>query len=119
MWILLNTGTTVTMLKCLQKYSEDFRGGLHALKIKPVWLEIEPDTEPYHARPFLIPHSLEGTTKQEMNRLESIGILQKNHDSEWAAPTFVIQKKTGHVRILTKFCQLNKVIKRNHFFYQK
>ena len=50
-----------------------------------------------------------------MNRLESIGVLEKNHDSAWAAPTFVVPKKTGDVRIVTNFCKLNKVIKRKPF----
>ena len=103
------------MLKCLQKYPQAFKGGLRTLKIKTVRLEIEPDTEPYHARPFQVSHSLEGTTRWEVNRLESIGVLEKNHDSEWAAPTFVVPKKTGNVHIVTNFRQLNKVIKRKPF----
>ena len=103
------------MLKCLQKYPQAFKGGLSTLKIKPIRLEIKADTEPYHARPFQVPCSLEGTTKREINRLETIGVLEKKHSSEWAAPTFVIPKETGDVRIVTNFCQLNKVIKRKSF----
>ena len=30
------------------------------------------------------------------------------NDSEWAAPTFVVPKKTGNVCILTDFHELNK-----------
>ena len=107
------------MLKCLQRYPKAFQGRLSTLKIKPISLEIEPDAEPYHARPFLMPYSLEGTTKWEINRLESIGILEKNHHSEWAAPIFVVPKKTGDVRIVINFYKLNKEIKQKPFLSPK
>ncbi len=51
-------------------------------------------------------------TKAEIDRLESIGVFQKDHDSEWAAPTFIQPKKTGEIRILTDFRRLNDQIKR-------
>ena len=50
-----------------------------------------------------------------MARLTDIGVFKKAHDSEWAAPTFIQPKKTGDVRILTDFRQLNKYLKRKPF----
>ena len=44
-----------------------------------------------------------------------IGVLKKCHESEWAAPTFIQPKKTGDVRVLMDFRQLNKFLKRRPF----
>ena len=69
----------------------------------------------YHARTFPVPHSLERTTKVEVDRLTDIGVFEQRNDSEWAAPTFVQPKKTGDVRIPTDFRRLNTLLKRNPF----
>ena len=58
---------------------------------------------------------MEATTKKEVLRLTNIGVLKKNPNSEWAAPTLIQPKKTGDVRVLTDFRKLNAVIKRKPF----
>jgi hypothetical protein len=40
------------------------------------------------------------------------GVLAKDSNSEWAAPTFNIPKKEGTVHFVTDFRQLNKALKR-------
>jgi hypothetical protein len=54
-------------------------------------------------------------TKTEINRLTKIDIFEEAYDSEWAAPTFVKQQKTGNIRILTGFRGLNDCIIRTPF----
>jgi hypothetical protein len=44
-----------------------------------------------------------------------IYVFNRSSYSEWAAPTFIQAKKTGHVRILTDFRRLNAQIKRKPF----
>jgi hypothetical protein len=63
------------------------------LNIKPVRLELIDRANPYHARPFPVPQSLEVTTKTEMKRLTDIDVFNRSSDSEWAAPTFIQAKK--------------------------
>ena len=102
----------------LNQYPRLFKGGLGTLNVPPVKIEIRPLTQsekPYHARAFPIPHCYEETTHKEMKRLEKIGVFKCANDSEWAAPTFVVPKKTGDVCILTDFCELNKVMKRKPY----
>lgn len=42
------------------------------------------------------------------------GILrEKREDTEWAAPTFVVPTKNAGLRIVSKFRQLNRWIKRS------
>ena len=99
----------------LKKFPTLFSGGLGELKIRPISLELIEGAKPYHAKPFPVPKSLEVTTKKEVSRLTNIGVLKKDPNSEWAAPTFIQPKKTGDVRVLTDFRKLNAVIKRKPF----
>mgnify|MGYP002063084857 CR=1 FL=1 len=111
----LNLEEKKLLKEMLKRHTELFSGGLGTLNIKPVKLELKPGATPYHARSFPVPKSLEATTKREIDRLESVEVLRKSHNSEWAAPTFVQPKKTGDVRILTDFRKLNDVLVRKPF----
>ena len=48
--------------------------------------------------------------KTEIKRLEGIGVLERNSNSKHAAPTFILKKKTGNIRILTDFQKLNAML---------
>jgi hypothetical protein len=78
-------------------------------------LELRADIKPYHSRPFPVPQSLYSTTKTEIKWLIKIRVLKMDHESEWAARTFVQPKKTGDVQILTDFRKLNETICRKPF----
>jgi hypothetical protein len=100
----------------LHQFSVLFGGGLGTLKICPIQLELRADAKPYHSMPFPVPQSVYSTTKTEIERLIKIGILKLDHESEWAAPTFVqSSKKTSDVRMLTDFRKLNEAICRKPF----
>ena len=105
------------MYSLLSSHPELFKGGLGTINVAPVKLELNNDLDhtPYHARAFPVPHCYEATTRKEIDRLCAIGVIAKCNDSEWAAPTFIQPKKTGDVRVLTDFRELNKHIKRNPF----
>jgi hypothetical protein len=99
----------------LKKYPILFGGGLGLLRIKPVHLTLRKDAKPVHARAFPVPQALMKPTKTEVNRLTNIDVFEKAYDSEWAAPTFVKQKKTGDIQILTDFRGLNNCLIRTPF----
>ncbi|MGL5934057.1 MAG: reverse transcriptase family protein, partial [Cetobacterium sp.] len=50
-------------------------------------------------------------TKKEIDRFCDIVIMERNHNSDWAAPTFIQPKKTGDIRVLTDFRKLNLAVK--------
>jgi hypothetical protein len=50
----------------LKKFPTLFGGGLGMLNIKPVKLELIDGANPYHARPFPVPQSLEATKKRRL-----------------------------------------------------
>ncbi len=101
--------------KALNRHTKLFQGGLGVLKVPPVRLELEKDAKPYHAKAYPIPHAFQHTTRKEIDRLTEIGVLERNSDSEWAAPTFVQPKKTGDVRVLTDFRRLNAFLRRKPY----
>jgi hypothetical protein len=99
----------------LKKYHILFGGGLGLLRIKPVHLTLREDAKPVHARVFPVPQALMKPTKTEVSRLTNIDVFEKAYDSKWAAPTFIKQKKTGDIRILTDFRALNSCLIRTPF----
>ena len=99
----------------LYQYESLFEGRLGLWDTPPITLELEEGAKPFHARAFPIPHIHEATVRKEVERLCKEGVLEKDSDTEWAAPTFIIPKKEGTVRLVTDFRQLNKALKRKPF----
>ena len=81
----------------LFKHESLFEGKLGLWDTPPVHLELEANAKPFHARAFPIPHIHEATIRKEVERLCKEGVLEKDSDSQWAAPTFIIPKKEGTV----------------------
>ena len=82
---------------------------------KPVHFELKPGSKPYHAKPFPIPKAYENLTKEECKRFSKDTIWHHTLDSTWAAPSFIVPKKTGDVRVVTDFRELNKCIVRKPY----
>ena len=62
-------------------------------------LKLKKDKLPKFHRPRPIPFSLRESVAQELNRLESEGVLKKVEHSKWAAPIVPVSKKDRKVRI--------------------
>ena len=101
--------------KILYQYESLFEGRLGLWDTPPITLELEEGAKPYHARAFPIPQIHEATVRKEVERLCKEGVLEKDSNSQWAAPTFIIPKKEGTVCLVTDFRQLNKALKRKPF----
>ena len=107
------------LIKTLKKFPELFSGGLGTIDIEPIHLEIEEGARPKHSKPYPVPKAYEKVTKKECMKFCDIGVLEEANHSQWAAPSFVQPKKTGDVRVLTDFRELNKVLIRKPYPYQK
>ena len=92
-----------------------FYGTLGIWKSKQVHSSLKKDAQPYHARPYQIPKSLERKVRLEIERLCKLGVLKKVKHSQWAAPNFVIPKKDETIRLISDFRELNKRIQRQPF----
>ena len=63
-------------------------------------IELLEGVKPYLAKPFPIPKIHEEKLKTEVNRLINIGLLKRNNNSKWAAPTFIFPRKNGTVNFI-------------------
>ena len=88
---------------------------LEPLTYHLLYFELKANAIPYHARPFPVPKAYENLTKEECRHFESDQIWYHTLDSVWAAPSFIVPKKTGDVRVVTDFRELNKWIIRKPY----
>jgi len=103
--------------KLLSNFGDLFNGTLvHTGRLpkfrKKVSLDLLPESQAFHSRPYPVPERHKAVFKEELERLVEIGVLSRCGPSEWLAPTFIIPKKDGRVRWVSDFRALNKCIKR-------
>ncbi len=55
------------------------------------------------------------TIIKEVERLYQLGVLERQPDSEWTLPSFIIPKKDKAVRFLNDFWEVNKRLIRTPF----
>ena len=111
----LTTQEQEELSQTLEAYPDMYQGAIGTLNIAPVHFELKKNARPYHARPFPIPKAYETLTKEECRRFAKDGIWHHTIDSVWAAPSFIVPKKTGDVRVVTDFRELNKWIVRKPY----
>jgi hypothetical protein len=81
------------LLQLLKKYKSLFDGTLGDWKIKPVSFQLKEGVSPYHGQAFPVPKVYEETIIKEVERMCKLGVLERQSASEWALPSFIIQKK--------------------------
>ena len=82
------------LLELLKSFSSNlFNGKVGLWAGEPYELPLKPDAKPYYSEPFPIARSQDAVTRREIARLEDLGVICKDVDSSWAAPTFVIPKR--------------------------
>ena len=78
----------------LSQHAQLFNGTLSKWEGDPYHVELREGVNPYHVTPYSILHAYERTLRMEVKRLCKVGVLRKINQSEWAAPTFIILKRT-------------------------
>ena len=77
----------------LDKYPILFDGKLGHYPHKKFHLDLEPHSQPVHAKPYAVPLTQESAFKKELNHLLETGVLRRCGPTEWASPMFIIPKK--------------------------
>ena len=103
------------LLQLLIKYESLFDGTLGDWKTKPVSFQLKEGSKPYHGRAFPVPKIHKEVLIREIERLCKLGVLERQQESEWASPSFIVPKKNGTVRFLSNFWEVNKRIVRTPF----
>jgi hypothetical protein len=94
-----------------------FSGKLGVYPHKKIHLDLKDGAESVHCKPFTVPCAHAEVFKQELERLQSIGVLDpvKVGATEHAYLSFIIPEKDGTVRWISDFRQLNKILRRKVF----
>ena len=86
--------------------------------MKPVEIELMPDTKPCARKFYNVPKAYKDITKTKINCLCTVNVFKKlSHttDSPWAASSVCQLKKTNDLCFLTDFREVNKYIQRKLF----
>ena len=81
------------------EYQEVFSDTLGTITPFRAKLSVKPTAQPKFFKPRSVPFALRERVESELDRLEQEGVLEKTHFSEWAAPTVVVPKPDGRLRL--------------------
>ena len=96
----------------LKKYNDVFAEGLGTMKHFQATLRVRPGTTPVFHRPRPIPFAVKDAVDKELERLQQAGIVEKVTHSDWAAPTVVVPKGDGQIRLCGDYkVTVNKSLK--------
>jgi hypothetical protein len=108
----LNSAKQERLFQLLNSHELLFNGKLGNWQEDTYDIDLKEDAKPYQAKAFPIPYVHLETLKAEVERLCELGVFKRVNRSEWAAPTFIIPKKIGSERFISKFRELNERIQR-------
>jgi hypothetical protein len=80
------------LLELFARYALLFDGTLGKIPNVKVHLELKPNSKPYCARAYKIPHHILEVVRKEVEECR-IGVLQADIHSEWGAPCLFRAKK--------------------------
>ena len=64
--------------------------------------------EPFHRKPYPVPHALQETVREEVENMLKMGIIEPS-ESPYASPIVLIDKKDGSKRFCIDFRTLNRI----------
>ena len=83
----------------LQQYAAVFKEELGTLTGFQAKLELKQDAQPKFSKARSVPYALKEPIKEELQRLENLGVIEKVSFSEWASPVVPVPKVNNHVRL--------------------
>ena len=111
-----DTGHTQDSNEFVKNFSEVFNG-LGKIKGDPVCIALKDGATPYHFNaPRRVALLLLDPFKEELNRMEELGLIQKiDKPTGWHQPIVVVPKANTKLRICIDLTKLNDQVKREHY----
>ncbi len=110
----VNSNVGVTRDELLNKHEEVFEGLGHMPG--KVHLEIKEDAKPVIMPPRHVPMAIKPKLKDELTRLEKLGVIKKvNNPTDWVSSMVTVVKPNGKLRVCIDPLHLNKALKHSHY----
>ena len=105
----------ITMESLKQQYPK-LCSGLGLVQ-RPYSIKLQPEAVPFSLHtPRRVPLPLMGKVKEEIDRMEKMGVITKIEEpTDWCAGMVVVPKKAGAVRICVDFTKMNESVCREKF----
>jgi hypothetical protein len=103
------------LVQLLVKFESLFDGTLGDWRTKPVSFQLKEGASPYHDRAFPVTKIHKDVLIKEVERLCKLWVLEQQHYSELALPSFIVPKKNNTVHFLSNFWEVNKRLIRKPF----
>ena len=114
MILSIDSTTPMTRDSVIREYSQLFTG-LGELEGE-VTLHLKPDATPVVHPARRVPHAIRGRLKEELDKMESTGVIEKvTTPTDWVNSLVVVEKPNGKLRICLDPKDLNAAIKRPHY----
>ena len=83
---------------------------------EPHHIELDPTVKPVIQPPRRVPFAMKGRIKEELDRMEQLGVIEKQEGpTDWVSSMVVVEKPDKSLRICMDPKDLNKAVKREHF----
>ena len=93
-----------------------FKEGLGKLNCTTAKIYVDPKAQPKYLKSRPVPYALKEKVEEELERLQSEGIMSPVEFSEWAAPIVPVVKPNGSVRICGDYkCTVNQASKLDNY----
>ena len=100
----------------LDVHKDVFGEGLGTLKGTEAKIYVDPGAAPKYMKARPVPYALKAKVEQELDRLQSEGIISPVEFTEWAAPIVAVVKQDGSVRICGDYkSTVNQVSKLDNY----
>ena len=111
-----DTGHTQDSIEFVEEFPEVFKG-LGKIKGDPVRIELKDGATPYHlSAPRRVVLPLLDSLKEELNRMEELGVIRKiDKPTEWCHPIVVVPKANNKLRICIDLTKLNEQVKGEYY----
>ena len=87
----------------MMEFSDVFKDELGILKGIEATVTVQESATPHFHKPRLVPFALKEKVEQQLDKQAEEGELIPIDKSEWEAPTVVVRKKDGEIRICGDF----------------
>ena len=106
----------LTLKGLLTTYSDVFKEELGTLSGFKVKLSLKQGTKPKFCRARQVPYALRDSVEKELQRLESLGVIESVAHSDWATPLVAVPKSDGSVRLCGDYSKtVNPVLETDQY----